>query len=303
MEKKRSKAGAYAWRRFHRAAIPSILVFLAAVLGFPLLLFEMLSREGVSVWLTLFLFAAFLLSMRWVNKGIDVVDARWGVGARAEREVGRELEKLHKDGFHVFHDWLPENRGNVDHFVVGPQGVFAIETKGRSGEITCENGKLFKDGRPLVGKDPIKQVKGEAADVKRLISETRSFETWVNPIVCFNRADLRCYGTVDGVEITNPGSLRRIIAGGPVRYAPERVRSISYFLEKHLEVAPAARPGSPPEVPGRLKEIFRLDRVFVVAYAAYWLVLSIVFAGATAQLFEDLAKLFGAFEGLWAVLF
>ena len=216
--------------------------------------------------------------------------------------MGRELEKLHKDGFHVFHDWLPEHRGNVDHFVVGPQGIFAIETKGGGGEINCADGRLLKNGRPPVGKDPIKQVKGEAADVKRLVAEARSFETWVNPILCFCRADLRCYGIVDGVEITNPGSLRRTIAGRPARYAPERVRSISYFLEKHLEVAPAAKPGSPPEVPGRLQEIFRLDRVFVAAYATYWFILSIVFAGATAQLFEDLSHLYRAFEALWEAL-
>ncbi len=93
--------------------------------------------------------------MWWLNKRTDSIDARSGVGARAETEVGQDLEKLHKDGFYVFHDWLPEGRGNVDHFVVGPQGVFAIEGKGWTGEITCKDGELLKNGRPIMGKNRI----------------------------------------------------------------------------------------------------------------------------------------------------
>lgn len=295
---KRSKAGASTWRVFHRAAIPYLLLLLVVALVSPVLWFALSGQEKVSLWYWFVLLAAFLLSLRWLHKKIDVADARWGVGARAEREVGRELEKLHKDGFHVFHDWLPEDRGNVDHFVVGPQGVFAIETKGWTGEITCEADKLLKNGRSLIGKDPIKQVKGEAKDVSRLILEARSFQTFVNPILCFSQADLRCYSVVDGVEVTDVGSLRRIIASGPIRNAPQRVRSISYFLEKHLGAGPAAKPGLPPEEPGKLKKLFRLDRVFVALYVGYWLVLSIVFAGPTVQLFEGLAGLYRFFETL-----
>lgn len=149
-----------------------------------------------------------------------------------------------------------------------------------------------------MGNDPIKQVKGEAVDVKRLIEESRSLETWVDPILCFSQAELRCYEMVRGVEVTDIGSLRRVILARPLRYPPQRVRSISYFLEKHLGVRPAAKPGLPPEEPSRLKKLFRLDRAFVALYIAYWLVLSIVFAGPTAQLFEGLAGLYRFFETL-----
>lgn len=62
------------------------------------------------------------------DKATDEINARWGEGARGEFRVGEELEKLYKDGFHGFHDWY-SGRGNVDHFVVGAQGIFAVETK------------------------------------------------------------------------------------------------------------------------------------------------------------------------------
>ena len=44
-----------------------------------------------------------------------------------ERIVGEHLKMLMVDGYHVFHD-LQFEECNVDHAVVGPGGVFAIET-------------------------------------------------------------------------------------------------------------------------------------------------------------------------------
>ena len=51
---------------------------------------------------------------------------------QGERLVGETINWLMKDGFDVFHDYPidPNGKsGNIDHIVVGPNGVFAIETK------------------------------------------------------------------------------------------------------------------------------------------------------------------------------
>ena len=48
----------------------------------------------------------------------------------AEIETGNQLNRLMKHGYDVFHD-LPANGSNIDHLVIGPNGVFAVETKGR----------------------------------------------------------------------------------------------------------------------------------------------------------------------------
>ncbi|MEW6764810.1 MAG: nuclease-related domain-containing protein [Pseudomonadota bacterium] len=53
------------------------------------------------------------------------------LGYDAERAVAQNLNELLRDGYSVFHD-LPTDTGNIDHVVVGPNGVFAVETKGRS---------------------------------------------------------------------------------------------------------------------------------------------------------------------------
>lgn len=53
----------------------------------------------------------------------------WWQGSGAEREVARRLDVLRDDGWLVIHDLPREPGGNVDHYVAGPNGAFAIETK------------------------------------------------------------------------------------------------------------------------------------------------------------------------------
>jgi len=53
------------------------------------------------------------------------------LGLDAEQAVGQELNQLMLSGCHVYHDF-PANKFNIDHVVVGPSGVFAVETKGRT---------------------------------------------------------------------------------------------------------------------------------------------------------------------------
>jgi hypothetical protein len=64
----------------------------------------------------------------------------YSLGYEAEMAVGQELNQLMTLGYHVFHDVSGEHSFNIDHVVVGPAGVFAVETKGRP--------KPLKDGKP-----------------------------------------------------------------------------------------------------------------------------------------------------------
>ena len=61
------------------------------------------------------------------------VDAavRWRKGARAERAVGKELNKLRREGFVLMHDVEQQAEGNIDHIVSGANGVYLVETKWR----------------------------------------------------------------------------------------------------------------------------------------------------------------------------
>jgi len=53
------------------------------------------------------------------------------LGYEGEVAVGQELNQLLADGFRVYQDF-PAGRFNIDHVVIGPTGVFAVETKARA---------------------------------------------------------------------------------------------------------------------------------------------------------------------------
>jgi hypothetical protein len=77
----------------------------------------------------------------------------YSLGFKGERFVGGLLEQLREKGYKVFHD-LPFDSFNIDHAVVGPAGVFAIETKTRRKKANQagDKGKVAKvifDGKAL----------------------------------------------------------------------------------------------------------------------------------------------------------
>jgi len=61
-----------------------------------------------------------------------------GLGLEAEVAAGQELNCLLSDGYVVFHDVPGSKAFNVDHVLVGPAGLFAIETKGRGKAVTSD---------------------------------------------------------------------------------------------------------------------------------------------------------------------
>ena len=53
------------------------------------------------------------------------------LGFAGERAVAEELNRLMLDGCRVFHDVPMEPYGNIDHVLITPAGLYAIETKAR----------------------------------------------------------------------------------------------------------------------------------------------------------------------------
>ena len=80
---------------------------------------------------------------RWGRMARDGRDAApseqvtaWRRGAAGERRTARLLDRLTRDGYVVFHDLaLPGSLANVDHLVIGPSGVFVIDSKQWTGSV------------------------------------------------------------------------------------------------------------------------------------------------------------------------
>ncbi len=105
-------------------------------------------------------------------------------GAEGEETVARTLSYL-PASHTVFNDLHLDDKGpTFDHIVVAPAGVFVIETKNWSGEITFENGHVFCNGKKAT-RPPLKQVKEAANALLGYLSATQCPEVEVHPILCF----------------------------------------------------------------------------------------------------------------------
>jgi hypothetical protein len=79
-------------------------------------------------------------------------DARnWQRGARGERRTARQLDRLAHHGWVVFHDLaVPDSRANADHLVIGPAGVFLVDSKNWRGHLAfAPDGTLWHGSYPL----------------------------------------------------------------------------------------------------------------------------------------------------------
>ncbi|HEY0392845.1 MAG TPA: nuclease-related domain-containing protein [Solirubrobacterales bacterium] len=102
----------------------ALLVLLVALLGL---------RGWPLVAVELAVIAAIAVASRVIEPRFD----RWLQGAQGEEHVGEILDGLANRGWHVTHD-VSLGRGNIDHVLVGPAGIFAIETKSNRGRVSID---------------------------------------------------------------------------------------------------------------------------------------------------------------------
>ena len=117
------------------------------------------------------------------------------LGLQGERLVGETINWLMKDGFDVFHDYPidPNGKsGNIDHIVVGPNGVFAIETKAvrkPTDDSIAKNYEVSFDGKSLkyphfsTKKGGIKQALHNAQFLSKELSASLDEAIQVHPIL------------------------------------------------------------------------------------------------------------------------
>jgi hypothetical protein len=91
----------------------------------------------------------------------------WRRGANGERITGFWLGRL-PDGWYAFHDIPVGKRGaNIDHVVVGPAGVFTINTKNLTGTVRIARRTLKRNGHPT---DFLPKAANEAQRASRLLT-------------------------------------------------------------------------------------------------------------------------------------
>jgi len=111
-------------------------------------------------------------------------------GRDGERFVGQCLEKLRERGYRVLHD-IVGDKFNIDHLLIGPTGVYTVETKTISKpakgpcEIIYDGEAVSMNGFPP-DPDPIVQAKAQADWIKReFLKDVISDDLHVRPVVLY----------------------------------------------------------------------------------------------------------------------
>lgn len=110
-------------------------------------------------------------------------------GWAGEKQVAKLLGSRLSDDYLLLNDLhLRSGGGDIDHIVLGPNGVFVLETKNWSGEVTCNGDEWQRPGRGGFKGSPSLQVKRNAAKIKRIIDSSPSLKlpnVWVEGVVVF----------------------------------------------------------------------------------------------------------------------
>jgi hypothetical protein len=108
------------------------------------------------------------------------------LGEKGERRVSEVLQKIRGRRWITLDD-LALGGVNIDHVVVGPGGIFAIETKaysvfGNGLAGIGADGALYLSGKPAL-KDPLKQARASATLVSSEVKRWMDRQIWVKPVV------------------------------------------------------------------------------------------------------------------------
>ncbi|OPZ86642.1 MAG: Nuclease-related domain protein [bacterium ADurb.Bin429] len=106
-------------------------------------------------------------------------------GAWAEDIIGALLTKL-PDSYVVIHN-LPFAGGDIDHIVVGPTGLFVIDTKSHSGRVLIADGAVTLNGHAFE-KDIVGQIHDGAKWLEEMLLVEGGIEVKPIRIIAFTRA-------------------------------------------------------------------------------------------------------------------
>jgi hypothetical protein len=197
-----------------------INLYLVYVVILPLIIYSALISysyfqaeppSGAVIWISSIISIALIAYMAY--NLVKFLSRRKGIRLAYEGElaVGQELNQLMLHGYRVYHDF-PADTFNIDHIIVGPKGVFAVETHTRSkGAISrgSQEATVTYDGRMLTFADTtdhetIEQAENQADWLSQWLGAATEEPIAVRAIVTLPGWVVK-RTSADGIPVINPG--------------------------------------------------------------------------------------------------
>jgi hypothetical protein len=160
------------------------------------------------------------------------------LGRDGERAVGEVLDELRKSGYKVYHD-VVEDTFNIDHIIVGPAGVFTVETKtirkvqGTNPTVNYDGSRILVDGF-TPDRDPIKQAMGQKYWLEDFIARNTRQKVVVKPIVIYPGWFVNNKNRDSEVWVLNEKALSTFLANAPEFLSAEKINLISSHIESFV---------------------------------------------------------------------
>jgi hypothetical protein len=163
---------------------------------------------------------------------VSAETAAWRRGARGERRTARRLRPLVRAGWTVLHDLaIPASRANGDHLLIGPPGVFLVDSKAWHGRITMSmDGSAWHNGHPLDGM--LATVRWEAQQLAQALGAP------VLPMLCVHDAQIP-WGELyaDGIPVLTPSKLLATLRALPPHMDDVGVMLLAEYARHQLHPA------------------------------------------------------------------
>ncbi|MGH3388229.1 MAG: nuclease-related domain-containing protein [Actinomadura sp.] len=173
-----------------------------------------------------------------LNSSVDA----WQKSSAAERRTERQLRALEKNGWRILHaravprDGEGASDGKIDHLVIGPSGVYAIDSEKWDKRLpvrTLSHRKLFHG--PFNKKDRLDEACWEAGEASRLLSDQVGFEVPVQPSVAIYGPSIPWkVMTVRDVDVYSGGRARAYLRRRPKVLTETDIQRIVRAAEQKL---------------------------------------------------------------------
>jgi hypothetical protein len=160
----------------------------------------------------------------------------WRRSAMGERHTARLLDPLERQGWAVLHDLaIPGSQANLDHLVIGPGGVFVIDSKLYRGRLQLDRfGQLWHGRCPLA--PALRAASFEADQAAQVLPDPG---VAVVPIMAIHGVPVP-WGKVvmDGVPVVSARRLPSMLRALPVVLGAEQVAGLAN--QARIRFRPAA---------------------------------------------------------------
>ncbi len=153
----------------------------------------------------------------------------WRRGAEGEASTAIELEKLNDLGWKTVHD-RALGRKNVDHVLVGPGGVLAIDSKNWSGMVEIVDGVVRRDGfaQPRLP-DAARRT---AAQINRELKSSTSTNPWVQAVIVLWADFPQNHLSIDNVTYVAGDTLSAWLYSLETKLSRQEIEEIAGAIER-----------------------------------------------------------------------